>query len=69
MIPNLQKKRGKRVHKFDFVLLNHDTSDYLRDLKSLESHNLLQVGAVVVAGEVPPFESNEYLQYVRRSGR
>lgn len=54
---------------FDFVLLDHWKDEYLPDLKRLESAELLDVGAVVVADNVGFFKVPDYLHHVRNSGQ
>lgn len=64
-IPLLQKQ------KFDLMFLDAIKSDYLKYLNLAEKNNLLSDGAVVVADNVLLYrnEMQDYLQYVRDSGR
>jgi catechol O-methyltransferase len=54
---------------FDLVFIAHWKDLYLPDLTRLEAHGLLRSGSVVVADNVGFFDVNEYLEYVRSSGR
>jgi catechol O-methyltransferase len=54
---------------FDLVFIDHWKDLYLPDLKRLEAHGLLRTGSVVVADNVGFFDVDEYLEYVRSSGR
>lgn len=64
-IPKLQKQ------KFDLIFLDAVKADYLKYLNLAESNNLLDDGVVVVADNVLLYknEMQDYLQYVRVSGR
>jgi predicted O-methyltransferase YrrM len=64
-IPLLQKQ------KFDLMFLDAVKSDYLKYLKLAEKNNLLSDNVVVVADNVLLYENEmqDYLQYVRASGR
>ena len=55
---------------FDLVFFDHWKDLYERDLKALESHQLLRPGSVIFADNVGPFFNPEsYLTYVRESGK
>lgn len=55
---------------FDLVFIDHWKGLYTRDLRILEERGLLAPGATVVADNVGPFfGADEYLGYVRGSGR
>jgi predicted O-methyltransferase YrrM len=64
-IPLLQKQ------KFDLMFLDAVKSDYLKYLSLAEKNNLLSDRIVVVADNVLLYENEmqDYLQYVRDSGR
>lgn len=64
-IPLLQKQ------KFDLMFLDAIKSEYLKYLKLAEENNLLSDRVVVVADNVLIYanEMQDYLQYVRTSGR
>jgi len=64
-IPLLQKQ------KFDLMFLDAIKSEYLKYLKLAEENNLLRDRVVVVADNVLLYanEMQDYLQYVRTSGR
>jgi predicted O-methyltransferase YrrM len=64
-IPLLQKQ------KFDLMFLDAVKSDYLEYLNLAEKNNLLSDKVVVVADNVLLYENEmeDYLQYVRNSGR
>jgi predicted O-methyltransferase YrrM len=64
-IPLLQKQ------KFDLMFLDAIKSDYLKYLNLAEKNNLLSDSVVVVADNVLLYrnEMQDYLQYVRDSGR
>lgn len=64
-LPLLQKQ------KFDLMFLDAVKSDYLKYLNLAEKNNLLGVRVVVVADNVLLYknEMQDYLQYVRDSGR
>ena len=64
-IPLLQKQ------KFDLMFLDAIKSEYLKYLKLAEENNLLSDRVVVVADNVLVYanEMQDYLQYVRTSGR
>jgi predicted O-methyltransferase YrrM len=65
MIPLLQKR------KFDLMFLDAIKSDYLNYLNLAETNNLLSDNVVVVADNVLLYENEmqDYLQYVRTSGK
>lgn len=65
MIPLLQKR------KFDLMFLDAIKSDYLNYLNLAETNNLLSDSVVVVADNVLLYgnEMQDYLQYVRTSGK
>ena len=65
MIPLLQKR------KFDLMFLDAIKSDYLNYLNLAETNNLLSDSVVVVADNVLLYENEmqDYLQYVRTSGK
>jgi predicted O-methyltransferase YrrM len=65
MIPLLQKR------KFDLMFLDAIKSDYLNYLNLAEENNLLSDNVVVVADNVLLYENEmqDYLQYVRASGK
>ncbi|GAB4818177.1 hypothetical protein N2152v2_005223 [Parachlorella kessleri] len=54
---------------FDLVLIDHDKTLYLPDLLLLEKLGLLHKGTVVVADNVGLFQINDYIDYVRQSGK
>jgi len=54
---------------FDLVFIDHWKDLYLPDLKRLEARDLIRAGAVVVADNVGLFDVDDYLDYVRNSGR
>jgi predicted O-methyltransferase YrrM len=64
-IPLLQKQ------KFDLMFLDAVKSDYLEYLNLAEKNNLLSDKVVIVADNVLLYENEmeDYLQYVRNSGR
>jgi predicted O-methyltransferase YrrM len=64
-IPLLQKR------KFDLMFLDAIKSDYLKYLNLAEQNNLLSDKVLVVADNVLLYENEmqDYLQYVRTSGR
>jgi predicted O-methyltransferase YrrM len=64
-IPLLQKR------KFDLMFLDAIKSDYLKYLNLAEKNNLLSDKVVIVADNVLLYENEmqDYLQYVRASGR
>ncbi len=64
-IPKLQK------HKFDLMFLDAVKADYLKYLNLAERSNLLDDKVVIVADNVLLYknEMQDYLQYVRDSGR
>ena len=55
--------------KFSLVLLDHDKSSYLKDLRRLESADILNHGCAVVADNVLSFGRPmvDYLEHVRHS--
>lgn len=61
----------KLEQKFDLLFLDAIKSDYLKYLTLAEENNLLCNNAVVVADNVLLYENEmqDYLQYVRNSGR
>ena len=65
VIPLLQKR------KFDLMFLDAIKSEYLKYLRLTEENNLLSDSVVVVADNVLLYanEMQDYLQYVRDSGR
>lgn len=65
VIPLLQKR------KFDLMFLDAIKSEYLKYLRLAEENNLLSDSVVVVADNVLLYanEMQDYLQYVRDSGR
>jgi predicted O-methyltransferase YrrM len=65
MIPLLQKR------KFDLMFLDAIKADYLNYLNLAETNNLLSDNVVVVADNVLLYENEmqDYLQYVRTSGK
>jgi predicted O-methyltransferase YrrM len=65
MIPLLQKR------KFDLMFIDAIKSDYLNYLNLAEKNNLLSDNVVIVADNVLLYENEmqDYLQYVRTSGK
>lgn len=61
----------KLEQKFDLLFLDAIKSDYLKYLTLAEKNNLLCDNAVIVADNVLLYENEmqDYLQYVRNSGR
>ncbi|TPX65552.1 hypothetical protein SpCBS45565_g05114 [Spizellomyces sp. 'palustris'] len=54
---------------FDLVFIDHDKPLYLPDLKTILDRGLLKSGGVVVADNVILFNSEQYLDFVRNSGK
>ncbi|XP_064000206.1 transmembrane O-methyltransferase [Pogoniulus pusillus] len=67
VIPRLRQQH--RVPQVDFVFMAHWKSCYLRDLRLLESHQLLPAGATVLADNVLCPGAPHFLQYARSCGR
>ncbi|XP_038055897.1 catechol O-methyltransferase-like [Patiria miniata] len=57
------------VDTLDFVFIDHLKTEYLRDLKLLESQGLLRKGTVVMADNLKVPGIPDYLEYVQNSGR
>ncbi|TPX54566.1 hypothetical protein PhCBS80983_g05880 [Powellomyces hirtus] len=55
--------------KFDLVFIDHEKTRYLPDLKAIVDRGLVKSGGVVVADNVLIFDSREYLEYVKTSGK
>ena len=53
--------------KYDFVFLDHWKGEYLSDLKTMKSLELLNDKAVIFADNVVLFNMEDYLSYVRNS--
>lgn len=63
MIPTL-------TGRFDLVFLDHWKDLYKKDLQSIEQHELIGPGSIVVADNVGEiFDPGDYLDYVRNCGR
>ena len=64
MIPKLKSK-------FDLIFLDATKSEYLKYLRLVEKHSLLNKRAVVIADNVLIYENEmkDYLDYVRNSGK
>ncbi|KJE93187.1 catechol-O-methyltransferase [Capsaspora owczarzaki ATCC 30864] len=62
-IPKLKEITGK--DKIDFAFVDHFKTLYLRDLKIMESCDLLKSGSVLVADNVIFPGAPDYLKYVR----
>ena len=60
VIPNLKEK-------YDFIFIDHWKDLYLKDLKILESYNLIKKDAWIFADNVILFNLEDYLKYVRSS--
>lgn len=56
---------GRQPAALDFVLLDHEKTHYLSDLKLLEQSGLLPVGSVVAADNVIYPGAPDYLAYIR----
>ncbi|NXY90866.1 TOMT methyltransferase, partial [Alcedo cyanopectus] len=67
VIPRLREKHG--LSKADFVFMDHWKRCYLRDLRLLESHQLLAQGAVILADNVLFPGAPHFLQYAKTCGR
>jgi predicted O-methyltransferase YrrM len=61
----------KLKSKFDLIFLDATKSEYLKYLRLVEKHSLLNKGAVVIADNVLIYENEmkDYLDYVRNSGK
>jgi predicted O-methyltransferase YrrM len=61
----------KLKSKFDLIFLDATKSEYLKYLRLVEKHSLLNKRAVVIADNVLIYENEmkDYLDYVRNSGR
>ncbi|KAM6288039.1 LOW QUALITY PROTEIN: transmembrane O-methyltransferase [Spheniscus humboldti] len=66
VIPRLREKHG--LPKADFVFMDHGKRCYLRDLRLLETHQLLAEGATVLADNVL-FPAPHFLQYAKTCGK
>jgi len=60
---------GARLPPLDLVFIDHEKGDYLPALRALEAAGLLGRGTTVVADNVDVFRIDDYLGYVRGSGR
>ncbi|NXP12508.1 TOMT methyltransferase, partial [Thinocorus orbignyianus] len=67
VIPRLRDKHG--LIQADFVFMDHWKRCYLRDLKLLESHQLLVQGATILANHVLFPGAPHFLQYAKTCGR
>ncbi|XP_027744077.1 transmembrane O-methyltransferase homolog [Empidonax traillii] len=67
VIPQLREKHG--MMKADFVFMDHWKRCYLRDLRLLESHQLLAEGATILADNVLFPGAPHFLQYAKTCGR
>ncbi|XP_035682397.1 catechol O-methyltransferase-like isoform X1 [Branchiostoma floridae] len=67
VIPQLKKKYD--VDTFDMVFIDHWKDVYVRDIKLLETNNLLRKGTVVVADNIINPGAPEYADYVRTCGK
>jgi catechol O-methyltransferase len=65
-IPLMKKINNNKC--FDMVFIDHDKSLYYSDLRLIETNKLLRSDSVVVADNVIVFNSEEYLNHVRKSG-
>ncbi|MGI0033629.1 MAG: O-methyltransferase, partial [Nitrososphaeraceae archaeon] len=61
----------KLKSKFDLIFLDATKSEYLKYLRLVEKHSLLNKRAVVIADNVLIYENEmkDYLDYVRNSGK
>jgi predicted O-methyltransferase YrrM len=61
----------KLESKFDLIFLDATKSEYLKYLRLVEKHSLLNKRAVVIADNVLIYENEmkDYLDYVRNSGK
>jgi len=61
----------KLKSKFDLIFLDATKSEYLKYLRLVEKHSLLNKSAVVIADNVLIYENEmkDYLDYVRNSGK
>ena len=55
------------IDSFDLIFIDHYKQFYLRDVKLLEEHGLIQSGTVLVADNVITPGAPEYLQYIRNN--
>ncbi|XP_064361367.1 transmembrane O-methyltransferase homolog [Dromaius novaehollandiae] len=67
VIPRLKEQHG--LLRADFVLMDHWKRRYLRDLRLLETHDLLAPGATVLADNVIFPGAPHFLQYAKTCGR
>ncbi|XP_078684272.1 catechol O-methyltransferase-like [Branchiostoma floridae x Branchiostoma belcheri] len=67
VIPQLKTKYG--VETLDMVFIDHWKDVYLRDIKLLETNELLRKGTVVVADNIIKPGAPDYADYVRTCGK
>ncbi|KAM4790698.1 transmembrane O-methyltransferase homolog [Cyanocitta cristata] len=67
VIPHLREKHG--LMKADLVFMDHWKRCYLRDLRLLESHQLLAEGATILADNVLFPGAPHFLQYAKTCGK
>ncbi|CAM9603333.1 unnamed protein product [Bubo scandiacus] len=67
VIPRLRARHG--LAKADFVFMDHGKRCYLRDLRLLETHQLLAPGATVLADNVLFPGAPHFLQYAKTCGK
>ncbi|UJR22144.1 hypothetical protein I4U23_025208 [Adineta vaga] len=65
IIPQLSRRYG--IRSFDFIFIDHDGSDYLRDFMSLEQYGLIQSGTMITADNVITPGAPDYLRYLRNN--
>ncbi|XP_026649370.1 transmembrane O-methyltransferase [Zonotrichia albicollis] len=67
VIPHLREKHG--LVNANFVFMDHWKRSYLRDLRLLESHQLLAEGATILADNVLFPGAPHFLQYAKTCGK
>jgi catechol O-methyltransferase len=64
-IPRLSQKY--RIRSFDFIFIDHNSSNYLRDFMLLEQFGSIRSGTMIVADNVITPGAPDYLNYVRNN--
>jgi catechol O-methyltransferase len=64
-IPRLSQKY--RIRSFDFIFIDHNGSNYLRDFMLLEQYGLIRSGTMIVADNVITPGAPDYLNYVQNN--
>ena len=63
----LQELRTRGISTFDYILIDHEKTVYLKDLLILQSNGFLKTGSVIVADNVLLPGVPDYRKYVAKS--